>query len=572
MKRAGVYARVSTSDQREEGTSLDTQRDEGLAKARELGWDVSANHIILEDWTGTDLQRPGLTRLMDLARSGAISGVVIHTLDRLYRPESDGDEWRVFEVLQVLEDAGVEVAWVDPSIPPSGPLSSIFTFLDAWRAGRERRAIVERMTRGRLEKARRGRVVSSASASYGYRFDAATSTLVVQEDEAKVVRLMFHLYTQERLSVIQLADRLNRLGIGRPRGGVRWHASGMGRFLGNEAYAGTLWQNRWQRTKVVTKPGQRPVVKTTSRPKSEQIAVDVPAIVTTKVFEAAQKRLRENLALARRNTKRQYLLSGLVRHSCGSRIGPKSVNGMVYYRCYKNDRSRADVNARGEPQLCRSEWINGRELEAAVWDTVVGVLQTPELLERELRGLANPNSTTREALEAELAQMRDRLETLPREERRLMEGYRKGLYPDYMMREEMDRVSGERATAEQSSRELETQLARLDKALSHKGRVQDLACRLTGGLERMDFNDRRELLRLLVDEVIYDAGLLTIKTVLPLEQLQPVPGRGIQGDGSVCSRSRVPMREQYDTVSHSQLLGLRQSQRGFPLSLNESGG
>ena len=45
----------------------------------------------------------------------------------------------------------------------------------------------------------------------------------------------------------------------------------------------------------------------------------------------------------------------------------------------------------------------------------------------------------------------------------------------------------------------------------------------------MDFNDRRELLCLLVDEVIYDSGLLTIKTVLPLEQLQPVPGRGIQG-------------------------------------------
>ena len=52
----------------------------------------------------------------------------------------------------------------------------------------------------------------------------------------------------------------------------------------------------------------------------------------------------------------------------------------------------------------------------------------------------------------------------------------------------------------------------------------------------MDFDERRELLRLLVDEVIYDAGLLIIKTVLPLEQLQPVPGRGIQGDGSVRGR------------------------------------
>ena len=68
---------------------------------------------------------------------------MIYTLDRLYRPENDVDEWRVFEV-----------EWVDPSIPSSGPLASIFTFLDAWRAGGKRRAIFERTSRGRLEKPR----------------------------------------------------------------------------------------------------------------------------------------------------------------------------------------------------------------------------------------------------------------------------------------------------------------------------------------------------------------------------------------------------------------------------------
>ena len=47
----------------------------------------------------------------------------------------------MFEVLQQFQDSGVEVAWVDPSMPSRGPLSSIFTFLDAWRAGRERRLV-----------------------------------------------------------------------------------------------------------------------------------------------------------------------------------------------------------------------------------------------------------------------------------------------------------------------------------------------------------------------------------------------------------------------------------------------
>jgi hypothetical protein len=44
----------------------------------------------------------------------------------------------------------------------------------------------------------------------------------------------------------------------------------------------------------------------------------------------------------------------------------------------------------------------------------------------------------------------------------------------------------------------------LHKALSYQGQVQALAKRLTQGLEVMDFQQRRELLHLLVDEIIYD--------------------------------------------------------------------
>ncbi len=178
------------------------------------------------------------------ARTGQVQGVVIYTLDRLYRPENDGDEWRVFEVLQQFQDVGVDVAWVDPSIPTRGPLAALFTLLDAWRAGRERRAILERTIRGRLEKARRGKVISRQAASYGYRFDPNTSTLFIHEEEARVVRLIFSLYTQDRMSLVGLADRLNHLGIPLPRGGQRWHISVLGRILRNETYCGMLWQNK----------------------------------------------------------------------------------------------------------------------------------------------------------------------------------------------------------------------------------------------------------------------------------------------------------------------------------------
>jgi len=140
--KAAIYCRVSTDSQEREGTSLDTQVQQSLVKAQSLGWHVPPEYLIKEDWTGKDLHRPGLARVFELARTGAISGLIIFTLDRLYRPENPGDEWRVFEVLQHLQDHGITVEWVNTSISKENPFSGVMMFLDSWRAGEERRQIV----------------------------------------------------------------------------------------------------------------------------------------------------------------------------------------------------------------------------------------------------------------------------------------------------------------------------------------------------------------------------------------------------------------------------------------------
>ena len=64
---------------------------------------------------------------------------------------------------------------------------------------------------------------------------------------------------------------------------------------------------------------------------------------------------------------------------------------------------------------------------------VTGLFKQPRLLVEDLERLAQPNSLTREALEQELGQVARRLGELPREERRLVQGYRKRLYPDFLI-------------------------------------------------------------------------------------------------------------------------------------------
>ena len=77
MRIASILNRVSTKDQKDSGSSLETQLEQCLKKAAELGLEVPNEFIIQEDWTGTDLQRPNILTLLRWARSGSIQAIII---------------------------------------------------------------------------------------------------------------------------------------------------------------------------------------------------------------------------------------------------------------------------------------------------------------------------------------------------------------------------------------------------------------------------------------------------------------------------------------------------------------
>ncbi len=69
--------------------------------------------------------------------------------------------------------------------------------------------------------------------------------------------------------------------------------------------------------------------------------------------------------------------------------------------------------------------------------------------------------------------------------------------------------------------------------------MEALAKRLSQGLDAMGFEDRRELLRLLIDEIVYDdGGSMIIKTILPLGRLHPATREGDGGRGRTLALAR----------------------------------
>ena len=98
VKRAGIGARVSTKEQKEFGTSLESQVEAGLAHAAELGLQVAPENVIAEDHTGTEMERPGILRPLEAAANNEIDVIIYPSRCRWYRPKAEGDEWRAVEM------------------------------------------------------------------------------------------------------------------------------------------------------------------------------------------------------------------------------------------------------------------------------------------------------------------------------------------------------------------------------------------------------------------------------------------------------------------------------------------
>jgi len=102
-------------------------------------------------------------------------------------------------------------------------------------------------------------------------------------------------------------------------------------------------------------------------------------------------------------------------------------------------------------------------------------------------------------------------------------GYRKGLYADFMMREDMELIQKEQRELEKRKTELEGQLAQRQLTQSQEARIRSLTEKIGIGLDNLDFAGKQELLRLLLEKVLYNGQGVEIQTIIPLsEQLHPI--------------------------------------------------
>ena len=386
--KAVLYARVS-SDRQEQEDTVQSQLGELRAALEDAGvsdW----QEFIDEGYARDNLVRPALDRLRDLAAQRDVSKVYVQSPDRL------ASGARLVILAEEFQEQGVDVVFLKGSVE-STPEGKLLLHMQGAIAEYERTKISERTRRGKLYWARQGAMVGG-HAPYGYRFirriDIHRARLEISETQASVVREMYRLVLEERLSTRGLARHLEARGIPTPRGANQWSPTTIDRILRNPVYRGTFFYQRTESAlpskrlsadpyKQSRKTGSKP------RPQGDWIAIPVPVIVDEPVWNAVQGQLRQNSLHSPRNNKRHgYLLRGLVRcPRCGGAYTGYSQKGNRGYRCQRRDPT---VSSTG--QRCKPGAVSAQRLEDAVWDAISESLQQPQLLADEYRRRLSENA------------------------------------------------------------------------------------------------------------------------------------------------------------------------------------
>lgn len=279
-------------------TSLDAQREsaESYIKSQQhQGWVLLKETYNDGGFTGANTDRPAFQKMLEDIREKKIDCVVVYKVDRLSRSLSD-----FVKVLTFFEEQQVTFVSITQHFNTNTSMGRLTLNILLSFAQFEREMISER-TKDKMGAARkRGKWVGGLP-GLGYTVDKPTKKLIINPEEAALIRRIFQLYLEGN-SLLKIAQKLNAEGLrtkiypGRKNnsGGVLFRNTNIQLILRNPTYMGKI-QYEGKLYQGLHEP-----------------------IVTEEVFKKVQETLKANLRNRGVSENRKFpgLLTGLFRCAC----------------------------------------------------------------------------------------------------------------------------------------------------------------------------------------------------------------------------------------------------------------
>jgi site-specific DNA recombinase len=208
------YIRVSTEDQVKEGVSLDNQKLKIEAYCQLKDLELIE---IIEDAgiSAKNLKRPGVQRVLKLARNRQVDAIVVYKLDRIFRSTVDA-----IQTTRMFDKWGVSFHSIEETLDTKSAMGRFFFTLTAALAEMERRIIGER-TKAALSHKRSRNEKTGGDVPYGYDLTPA-GILIKNDDEQRVIKTIRRL-NRDGYSLRKICRELEREGHLTKRGNTLWH-------------------------------------------------------------------------------------------------------------------------------------------------------------------------------------------------------------------------------------------------------------------------------------------------------------------------------------------------------------
>jgi site-specific DNA recombinase len=514
LKWVAIYTRKSTDENLGgDFTSLDSQREycQAFIKSREAeGWRVFPVDYNDPGFTGGNMDRPGLKHLMSDARQGKFQAVVTYKYDRLSRNTKD-----FLHVLDIFDKQGIVYVSVTQPIDTGSSVGRLMRSILVDFSQFERELISERTRDKRAAMARKGKW-SGGPPVLGYDADEETKKLGANAIEAKQVRLLYETYLQTK-SLSKAAILLNKQGLrmkkwttrkGNVHGGRRFNKGNLDYVLRNPVYIGKISH------------------------KGDIHEGEHKGIVEPAIFERVSRMLAAN---GKKNTspnqdKHNFMLRGLVRcGACGHAMTPNFAYSKgrkyFYYKCVSV--GKLDKSA------CPTKSAPARELERLVLDRIAYLGKQKDVVNEVVERARQMTGTELPAKQKERVRL---IAEIGRQEAEVgnitaILAAQGPAAPQYRaLMDKLGQVQERREELEKQVQRLDCEVVELESRQIDAEIIRRNLESFSGFYTKLPPPQQKELLALLVGEVVYDPAASKMKLTL-----RPLPDLGFQVVGDKVS-------------------------------------
>lgn len=492
----GVYTRVSSPDQVENGYSLEEQKEILLQRAEKQGYEI---HDVYTDAgiSGKDVKhRPQMQRLLRDVQEGKVQVILAWKLSRTFRSLKDE-----LDAMEIMKANGAFFDFASEGvINPSSGVGKLHLQILGMVSEMERENIADNVYMGMCAAARQGQWQGGTPA-FGYDAKRDTSDkkavnyLVVNEAEAAVVKEVFRMFVEEQVGYKGICNTLNKQGF-RTKQNKEFSIGTIRGIITNPIYCGYI---RWGQHRKWSELRRKGTVANPIIAKG----VHEP-IISEEIFKRAETIRLAKGGKATRKYECLNILTGILKcPECGAGMvlsrGGERGRKIAYYACGKW-HNKGTV-------ACHSNLVVLDIINEEVLSRIANLCNDEVIVRRVLRKLNKAHSDEIEGNELNKADVERLLKQIQRDIQQLQERF------------ETDDCSMDAQTYKQRIRELraneeicKNRLATLNAAIGQKSSeqiytIEELRAvfnNLKEILKRSDVVELRALLHLMIEKITLD--------------------------------------------------------------------